>query len=246
MLKSTGVLIGILTLLAIAASIIIATFWILKRFILPLVKRRKTVQLMETWILRLEVLSWFAFIMFAIYRLLLHNLPMTLVFLGLFILGGMSFWKDFFIGLLYRLERKIKKGDGVTFEQLEGKVQHLGARSLQLELEQGETIFIPYRKLANSLIKKSRLEGHLIRNSFELKLPTALQKNDAQRLKRWILESPWYLPAHPPIIQQQEPGAFLITTFTTTDETAEKLESLLANHISSEKAKKPADPKAKD
>ncbi len=236
MTQPENIPIGLLLFLGVAATILIVVFWLLHRYVLPLIKNRKSERTASIWLLRVEALSWAAFALFAIYRLLLASPVITLILVTLICVLGWNFWKDFFAGLLFRLERKLDLGDVIHFEGTNGKRQEgivhtINSRSISILQTNGESILIPYHRLDDLILSKSHPEGNLLRHTFTVEVKETNPAKAKMQLQKLLFECPWSVPAQSPIIEDLGNGAFQVTSFTTDSEAAEKLVGFVRERI---------------
>ncbi|MCP3932736.1 MAG: mechanosensitive ion channel [Bacteroidetes bacterium] len=236
MIQTENISFGLLVFLAIGAAIIIVGFWLLHRYVMPLIKSRQSNRIASIWLLRMEVLTWSLYALFAIYRLLLASPAITIIFIILLIVLGWNFWKSYFPGLLFRLEKTLEVGDSIRFNKdeekmQEGIVQKISGRNVEIFLTTGEILMVPFHRLDSLIISKSHPEGNLDRHIFIVNF----ERNDISDKKTLItkilFECPWSVPAKDPIIENLGKGQYQITSFAVDKEASEKLMAYVLQRV---------------
>jgi len=236
MLRTESIPIGLLVFFAIVIGVLILVFWLLRNYVLPLINKRRSARNASIWILRIESLSWFLFSMFALYRLLLVSPTITIVFVTILIVLSWSFWKDFFAGLLLRIERSVEVGDLIRINEgdnttQEDIVQKISYRNITVKRANGEFVLIPYHKLSELSMTKSHREGKLFRQIFTVEMTKMDQLTAKELLLQILYENPWVVPAQKPLIEHIGNGIFQVTAFASDKDASERLVGFVKRKI---------------
>ncbi|TNE54883.1 MAG: mechanosensitive ion channel family protein [Bacteroidetes bacterium] len=230
--------IGRVVFFLLLAVLVFSGFWLIRNFVVPLIKSRKISQLTGLWLFRLELLAWALFTVFLLYQFLLDSMLITLVIAGMILLLGWPFWKDFIPGVLFRLENQVGPGDIIRVDGNESIVEQLGARSLRSSTLAGETILTPYHKLQEAVIVRARSEGKLLKSTFTVTLENGSPQAAAQRIEKFLQECPWAAPLEKPEIQHLGEHQFQVTTFSADQPAADKQKAFLLWRITKLKGNK--------
>jgi hypothetical protein len=210
MITLQGIPWWLLTLLLLLGVLLYALFWGIRTYVLPLVKSTSRLQRWQGLLLRIELAVWLGYGLFSLYRLLLQAPLVTVILLGVLLLLGRLWWRDWLPGLLFRLDQDVEAGDFLVYQSQRYRIQAIRPRNLRLLSKQGELLVLPYRLLDETRIVKATASTFMTHFSFELSydVPDA-----AARLERFMADCPWVVPAHPPKIESLGEGRFRIHSF---------------------------------
>ncbi len=239
MIKTEIIPIGLLVFFALVIGVLIVVFWLLRNYVLPLIKKRSSARNASAWILRIEILSWFLFSLFAFYRLMIVSPVITVVFAAVLIVLGWTFWKDFFAGLLFRIERLVEVGDFIRIDEQgetmqEDIVQKVSYRNITVRRANGEIVLIPFNKLNELSMTKSHPEGKLFRQRFIIEMANMDELKAKETLIQLLYENPWVVPAQKPIIENLGNGTYQITAFASDKDASERLVGFIKRKVESE------------
>ena len=193
---------------------IFLAFWIFKNFLLPIVAKKSKWHFSEKLFSKIEIIVWAVFCLIAVYWSLQSSIITTSIFLLLFLVGGWSFWNDFFLGLIFRFSEKFQKEDIILLGNgIKGKINTFGMRSLELISSSGESIFLPYRKLNTTEITKKSAQGKLFANTFTLTINNEKSQEINKKIKLALLNCPWTICNQPIKIEQISATEFTISAF---------------------------------
>lgn len=228
MMQLSTLPLGLVLMLGLLALLLHALLYALKTYGLPLVKSRRQRQRLEALLLRAGVALWLVWAVFAFYRLLLASPVFTLAIILLGTVLGWSWWKDFYPGLLLRLEGDLRPGDYLNYQGRPYKIMQLRGRSAQLTGEDGGLLVLPYHLIQAPAIYRSVEKTALSPFAFEVTLegPSA-----QQRLEQWLAASPWTAPAFPATVAHLEGNAYRITAYAPDADIQERQEAYIRQQI---------------
>jgi small-conductance mechanosensitive channel len=222
MIQTEPIPFALLLMLTLTGLSLFAAFWLVQKFIYPLIKIRRIRRLTEVWLFRAQLISWGGFALFGLYRLLLVSPAITLSLLALTLFMGWPFWKDFLLGILFRLDNQVTISDTVRIGAQESNVESIGWRNLISSNTAGETIITPYHKLNDAIVTRARAAGKLVKHTFTIQVSDKRESNASNRIKQYLQECPWSAPLQTPIVKNDGAGAFQVTTFASDNFAAEK------------------------
>ncbi len=220
-----------LLLLLIIAAILFSTFYLIKRYVLPYLSSRSQIKKRRIFIFRLETLLWSLFALFALYTFLLSSFWITTAVVVIIAAVGFNYFRNFFIGLFFRLEQKFIVGDPVRFEEYVGTIEGISSTSIQLKTDDEELVFLNYLNFNKSSLIKRQAKGRLMsqRISFSIEGLDVLQISED--IKRWILECPWAI-VNERIIVNISDEKVSVTAYAVDLESLEKVEEFLKKRLS--------------
>lgn len=223
-------------------GIILFVLFSLIRFGLPyLLRKNKIADQIQKYLRPVELiiwifyLSWFLFVFAEIkslFSLLLFGIILGLAYL-LF-----RFWiTDIIAGLIFRNSNHISKGDGLQIDNIKGKIVNLGFRNIEIENEEGNSIYVPYRKVTSAVFTKTESAAQSSGYTFELE--TTFDGNIdkvIENLKTTIVALPWSSIRKPPQIslkgQSEKSLIFNITVYSIDRSFFSKIETHIKNKFS--------------
>lgn len=222
MMETQAIPVGLLILLGIMAGALYAGFWLVRKFIYPLIKIRRIRRLTEKWLFRAQLIAWATFTVFSLYRLLLASPMITVFLVALVVLLGWPFWRDFIPGILFRLDSQVTIKDMIRIDGQESSVEAVGLRNLISSNAAGETIITPYHQLNNAVVVRARAEGKLIKHSFSIRVADLEESEAGKTLGIFLSECPWSAPKQTPVVKSLGNGEFQVTAFAADKFAAEK------------------------
>ncbi len=218
-------LVLMLALLALGLYALLAG---LKRYGLPLVKSRRQQRQLEALLLRAGFILWAAWAVFAFYRLLMAAPVFGLSLTAVLALFGWYWWRDFYPGLLLRLEGDLHTGDHVHYKGQSYQVAAMRSRSLKLLGADGGVLVLPYRFLEAPAIYRSMEKTALAPFDFEVEHegPNALAQ-----LEQLLAASPWTAPAYPAQVEHLHSNTYRITAYAPDEYIQERQEQYVRQHL---------------
>ncbi|MEO1450925.1 MAG: hypothetical protein AAFV07_15455 [Bacteroidota bacterium] len=227
-----------LLVLGLMGAAIWGGFRLMNQVVIPLVSRRGNLSLSWNRISPLvEACSWTIFAFFVLYQFLRPN---PLVGGALMLLVVASLWasiRDFMTGLLIRLGGWLSPGQNIRQEEFAGQVLRLGNLGVELELENGEILAVPYHKLAGNSVIKGNPSEQIRSHAFEMHtaLPTA-GVNQVEAIRRAVMNLPWSVGTRPPrveLIDQHETyGHYRIILYSSHERYFPQMESIILGQFS--------------
>ncbi len=143
-----------------------------------------------------EVLLWLTFLIWGVGWFIRHNIYVAIT-LGIILVMTMIWFSWFTLrhliaGIVMRWNRDLKTGEPIKTLDYQGKIQRMGYRSLVLETDQGQSIYLPWAKIINQEIIRSHPADKIQSHTFTMKVTakkTVYQTTDS--LKTHILSLPW-------------------------------------------------------
>jgi len=184
----------------------------------------------------IEIFIWVLYTVFLIQSFSDSNQIYSLgMFVLLMIVGFWLLWfylKNVISGSVFKLSKKFEIGDTIQVNNYQGKIIAMGNQRLELESENGEVIFIPYKQLSDSVIVKLHRGEMELSHSFTLATNNdKLQKEIEQALRYEILSMPWASIKKSPLIKlihkDDEHFVFEIVLFALNNKYFFNMEQLL-------------------
>ena len=224
---------GVQTILIFLAigGLIFGFFYLLKRYVLPLLKLGKRITKTKLLAFRVEVATWLVFALFALTQFFTQSLFVTSALLFVIGLIGFHFWKDFFPGLLLRVSNKFKINDLVRFEDNSGKLKKLGVTSVHIKTEDEELIFVPYHKLSNGLFVKRQAKGKLISSKIVLQIGNKDPNQVIDNVANWIHICPWAISQETYNASIQPGGLLNVTVYAADKVSLGKVERFVKKQL---------------
>ena len=220
-----------LLLLLLIGGILFAAFYLLKRYVLPYLNSRTAIKKNQLFVFRLEVVQWTLFSLFALYEFLSSSFWITVVLLLIIALVGFNFWRNFFIGVIFRFENKFAEGDPVRFDEYTGIIEEVGSRSIQIKTDQEELVYLSYVNLEKSNLVKRQAKGRLLSSRISLPIGDHDQTKILDQVKNWILECPWAL-VNENIMASLDDQNVKVTIYAADQESLDKIEEFLIKKVS--------------
>lgn len=171
-------------------------YLILKKIFLASLAPGQTKQKLTDRMAYGEKLFWPVFIICMATSLIISQVVVGLA-LCLFTAGVL--WKpinNYFLGLIYMAGDTYSVGQRIRYKKQQGTIRAFNNLSLEMELEDGESLDIPYSYFADATIIRTSPQSGVM--SHTVKLPIAKPCDlevEKQRIKGMLLALPWVLPA---------------------------------------------------
>lgn len=228
MIELQSIPILLLLLLLILAALLFSVFWIARSYVVPLIKSRRRRASWQKWLFRTELLGWLTFTFFALYELLLQSPVLVIALLGIFLVLGRWWARDFFPGLLFRYDADAEAGDYLLYRGDAYRIEAIRARNLKLRNEKGALLVLPYRMLGETALSKAVKETPLVPFSFQVEYSAP---DAADRIERLMADCPWMVPAHPPKIHALGSGQYRIESVAPNEDIQEKQQRYLLGRL---------------
>jgi hypothetical protein len=216
----------LLLLLTMMAAALYLVFWVAHRYALPLIDGRTRQQHWRARLMQAEVAGWSLWVLFAVYRLLLAAPLTATLLLLLLLLPGRYWWRDFFPGLLFRLDKEADPGDLLHYKDRTYTIAAVRSRSLQLIDEEGGLLILPYRLLGEVALTKTAETAVL--TPFVFSVEATIPED---QIERYLSECPWVSPGQASRVRQLEEGRYEVTTFAPDNKIGERQERYLLDRL---------------
>lgn len=190
----------------IVGIVLLLILKVLKRLLLALLQHNKNKLMVRRYYPIFEIIMYMLFFTYTIDSLSSSNpvyaMGIFVVLLCLILWLSWYYTKTYFMGMLFKLNRKFNINDSIRFKTFEGKIIDMSARRMVIENDKGEQIFIPYDQLAQDTIIKHHPAQHILSYNFLLRTP-ATEKDIENRIKTIrssLLSLPWLSLKKAPIV----------------------------------------------
>jgi len=158
--------------------------------------------------------SWFLFV-FAEIKSLFVFIVFGLLLGVIYLL--FRFWLiDIIAGVIFKNSNRINQGDSIQIKELSGKVIKIGTRTIEIENDEGISVYIPFSKLASAIY--SRTESVAQTSGYSFELETSLEEDIdsvTENIKSSIIALPWSsIRKSPQIFLKGQTGKSLIFSIT--------------------------------
>ena len=190
-------------------GIIILLFFVPARIVLPYVVRKKTtidqrkdqLKLLQliVWIF---YFSWFLFL-FAEIRSI-FSIVVAAVLLGLLYLVYRFWLADVVAGVLFRNQYALNVGDIIYFGDVTGKIVSIDSRFIQVETQEGYSVYLTYTTLQSGIFMKS--ESKVLSTGYTFDVTAASDDPFpalAARVRDTLITLPWVSLRKEPVITQK-------------------------------------------
>lgn len=176
-----------------------------------------------------ELFTWSIFAAIAIAWLLEGHQLATIILLAgallVVIIAGFFSIRDYFAGVIVRVERFARVGDEISVDGVVGRVVSLGSRTLELETDEGDVVLLPYSGLGRHNIIRRQRAGIAPRHTFTVKLPQGMDASHAEQLAYdAIILNHWAAPRHDPTVRVIDPQTLRLTVQPVVAARSDELE----------------------
>jgi hypothetical protein len=228
-IDAKGIPFLIITGLFITAAILFVLFKMIDKYLSPILESSKAIKKGKLFIFRIKCIVWFLFAVFAFYQIIVANLIIGIV-LTLFIVAvGLNFWKDFLVGLFYKIEGKLVIGDYITVSDIKGKIIKFNKRNIEIAAENESILFIPFRQLIDSPISKKSDKGDI--RSRKINITTTNEGIGVNEIEALLQQCPWIYAHRPNTVTKLEKNQFEVRVFGTNNFTYNKIEAYLNDNL---------------
>lgn len=188
----------------------------------------------------IEIVIWGFFLLWAVQQFFQHRAFYTAVGIGaLALLLIRASWfaiRDVIAGIILKAEDAYEINQCIKLPSVEGKIRRPGHRSLEIEIEGGQIVKIPYGKIAGEerILSDPRETGRS--HAFQLTAPASMAPEQvAERLRRAALNSPWSSVKKEPQVRflgEQEGGyRFEVVAYPLGEVYSRKVEEYVKKRI---------------
>lgn len=212
-------------------AIIAVSFYILKKYFSPFIQTVYKIKHIRLYIYRLKIITWLGYLIFISYILLSREFYISLSIGLLLLFIGTFYWKDFFTGIVIKLEGKITKSDVVTFADKTGQIIVFFNRGVHLKTANDDIIFVPYNKLFFASISKKLDKGEMRSRNIQFSLPANNSSNNAEKIASILAICPWIYAHKDAKIERISDTEFSINVYVNDDFSYNKVEEFLVDHL---------------
>jgi hypothetical protein len=203
------------------------TFKILGDYITPFLKSKYNIKRAYLFVYRLQIITWFVYTLFCFYQLVSSSLTIGLVLTIFIAVIGFNFWKDFFAGVYLKFSGNLNTNDYISINRLKGKLLKFNARNIQIETENDEIMYVPYRQFLENEVSKKLNKGELRSKKIVLNLSDDNPNNNLSKIKQIVVLCPW-VNSHKPIkVEKNNNNSFEVTVYASDDFTFNKIQTYL-------------------
>lgn len=176
------------------------------------------------------LIAWFMFIFAeakSLFALVLMGVLLTMLYL-LF-----KYWfADLLAGVIFKTKNNYQIGDYIQIGDHSGQIIKIGNNSIELETQDGKTIYFPYHKILNAISIKNESTEQISGYSIDLKIRSMENTNKLiNQIKSFAISLPWYATQNPPIIklieQEEDLFVFKVTYYPTDKSFAIKIKQMI-------------------
>ncbi len=180
--------------LAIAFAIYLI-FFVFKKIMLFLIKNNELKNNLTKYIPVFEFFIWILFFFFSFKDFLSENqyFAIFIFILGIFtaIWSSKLFLKDYFSGIIFKLDKSLKKGDIISVNNETGKILNFKLRYIEFETSNSDIIYIPYSQIISSTIKKKSVSKNFVEHIFQINVSKSEEiKTVFSKINEIVLSSP--------------------------------------------------------
>lgn len=217
--------------LFVLGGIIWVSFKVLGDYITPFIKSKYKIKRANLFVYRLQMITWFAFALFCFYQLISSHFIIGLALTVFLSLLGLNFWKDFFAGIYLKFSGNLNINDKISINGSNGKVLKFNARNIQIETENDEVVFIPYRQFLEAEVSKKLNKGEMRSKKITLNLSENNPNNSLKQIEKMVTLCPWVYSHKPVKVTKTQPNTYEVTVYASDDFTFNKIQSYLIEKV---------------
>lgn len=146
--------------------------------------------------------------------------------------GGWRTFRDYLSGVVLRSEGSWRVGDRVRVGDVEGVVLRLGYRTVELQRQDGDVVFVPYARLSGDLLVRRHAEGDVVRHTFVVSCPNDLgPAYVVPRVREAALLHHWSSPGHDPGVQVAPDGSLRVTIHALSEARVPQVEAAVRSAV---------------
>ncbi|MEZ4773252.1 MAG: mechanosensitive ion channel [Bacteroidia bacterium] len=112
-------------------------------------------------------------------------------------------FRNFILGLIYWFGNTYSIGQRITYESKPGSIRSFNTLSLELELEDGSMLDIPYVRFAEATIVRSSPRSGVLRHGIDLRIQKPCDiELEKQNIRSHLLAMPYVLPDEKIVFEQ--------------------------------------------
>ncbi len=186
-------------------------FRIIDGYVIPVMKEKKYVN--KYW-QRLQITVWLLYFYILVSVLFEMDMIKTILFLGVVIGLGWTYWRNIFSGIVIRFNQDLKEGDMISTDFASGEIVNINLAQSELKNAKGELVVIPNYKLKSAVLKQLQEKTNIKTHSFSIKTDTDLKTEDVYRK---ALNCPYISSNQDILVEKKGVGEFLVKAFVVDD-----------------------------
>lgn len=133
--------------IAFLALLLWLLLWGCKKMLFRWMQGKKTHKISTFYFPIIAHFVWLLFAGYSVFKFTKLNPLVTLIVLGTLLFLGRRFLQNFFVGILFRLEKKDLRGISFLIDGQEGVIVAYGLTTVSLKSNGGSWLYIPYEQL---------------------------------------------------------------------------------------------------
>jgi len=122
--------------------------------------------------------------------------------------------RDLVHGVFFKAGRTCRPGDRVVVGAVDGRVQRLGYRVLEVVTAQGDEVLVPYSQLSKAAITRRAADVGAVRHAFQLTPPSGVPLTAVtETIELATFTHHWASAAHPTQVTLTEQGDLEVAVF---------------------------------
>jgi len=135
-------------------------------------------------------LSWFLFLFAeakSLFAFLLFGIQLGILYLIF------RFWlSDLIAGIIFKNSNQIDIGDSIQCEEHSGKIIKIGGKNIEIENTEGNSVYIPFRKITSTIFTRTESTEQTSGYSFELETSIPNDIDEViENIRSTIIALPW-------------------------------------------------------
>ncbi|MDH3492323.1 MAG: mechanosensitive ion channel family protein [Acidobacteriota bacterium] len=139
---------------SVAGVVLLLVFNFLDRYLVPFLEKRSST--INPWWQKAKIISWLIYLGLFYSALLRSYTGMTLIFTVIVLGLGWEYWRNIFAGMLIKFTNQLRKGDFISTNIVRGTIRRISLPRTDIINEKGELVFVPNRRLRNSVVTHLR------------------------------------------------------------------------------------------
>ncbi|MEM7369351.1 MAG: mechanosensitive ion channel domain-containing protein [Bacteroidota bacterium] len=210
------------------------------RYGLPMIRRPRIKAWLLQWLPMVEVLMWVAFVLLSMGYLIAANFVPGLIFCLIMIGGFWPYLLNLMGGIMIRMGNRFRIGQRVRINQHRGLISRMGLMEMDLEIEDGQTVVIPYHQIPQSKVILEDSEEEIAGHTIELAIDASWSIAEAHtNILTEVMLLPWTssgrLPIIEPIIHDSSQALYRVVLFSSHQRYFLQMEQRLLKHFASRK-----------
>lgn len=188
----------------------------------------------------IELVSWVGFLIWCLHLIYeAEEYPTLIVFGVLIVLLIAPTWflvRDFFHGLLLKIQRKIEIDSKIEIGEISGKILKTDYFTFDIITDNGNIKTIPYGKIRSEIISKNAANNNLEKQTISFQIHSKQDINQILAgLKNTLINAPWVAALQEPSLNviSSKPESYLVDAiiYTLKKEYTAKIEAYVKSNF---------------